>query len=91
MQQIKSNNDISLSINTIKCFLRDIGEKYSLTKKTDNSPEDLKSPEATVNESSETITSTDNDTNSKESTQESTNKDDLLNLFQQFYDFAQLL
>ena len=32
-QQIKSGNDISFSINTIKCFLGKLCEKYSLKKK----------------------------------------------------------
>ena len=44
-------------------FVR-IGKKYSL-KKRDNPPEDLKSLKGTVNEIMETITSNENDTNSK--------------------------
>ena len=48
----------------------------------------MKSPEATVNEIMETITSNENDTSSKESTWESTNEDYLLNPFKQYVDFA---
>ena len=59
-----------------------------MKKNTDNPDQDLKSPEATVNEIMETITSIENNTNSKGSTQESTNEEDLLNLFKQYSDFC---
>ena len=62
-----------------KYFLGKIG-KHSFKKKTGNPPKDSKSSEATINEIMETITSKENDVNSKTPTQESTNEEDLLNL-----------
>ena len=64
------------------------GKKYILKKKTGNSPKDLKSPEATINEIMETITTNGNGTNSKESTHESTNEENLLNIFEQYSNFS---
>ena len=49
----------------------------------------MKSPEATASESMDTITLNENDTNSKESTQETANKEDLLNQLKQYSDFTQ--
>ena len=54
--KIESNDDISLSINSIKCFLGKMDEKYSLKKKPDKPPKDLKSPDITINEITEAIT-----------------------------------
>ena len=43
-QQIKSGDDIPFTINTIKHILGKIGNQYSVNKKTDNLPKDLRSP-----------------------------------------------
>ena len=59
-------------------------EKYSLKKKPDNSPKDLKASEATKTEIIETITTNKNNTYSKESTHKPTNEEDLNNLFEQY-------
>ena len=49
-QQIRSGDDLSVSINTSKQFLRKIGEKYGFSKKSSNQLESPKSPEAIVYE-----------------------------------------
>ena len=56
-------------------------ENYSLKKKPDNKPEDLKSPEAIINEVMETIITNKNKTNSEEPIHKQTNEEDLMNLF----------
>ena len=89
LQQIKYDHGISVSINIIKHFHGKISEKYNLKKETDNPPKDSKSGDVTINEIMETITSNENDANGKESAQESTNEEDLLNLFKQYSDFTQ--
>ena len=38
-QPIRSSKDMLLSINTIKCFLGKIGDRYSFKKKLDNQVE----------------------------------------------------
>ena len=53
-QQIRPGDNMSLSIDTIKCFIAKIQEKYSLKKKS-NSQENSKSLEPTANEVIETI------------------------------------
>ena len=55
-------------------------QKYSLKKKPDKPPKDLKSTEATINEIKETITIDENKTDSYELIHEPTNED-LMNLF----------
>ena len=59
-----------------------------MKKKPDNSLEDLKSPEANINEIMETITTDENYTNSKEPIHETTNEEDLMNLFELYSDFT---
>ena len=65
---------MSLSINTIKHFLGKIGEKYSFKKKSNNhgSP---KSPESTVNEVMESITTNENYPASQEPMSNATDED----------------
>ena len=63
-------------------------QKYSLKKKPDNPSKDLKSPEATINEIMETIITNKNNTNSKKPIHEPTNKEDLMNLFEQYSNFT---
>ena len=58
LQQINPSDDISFSINTLKYFLRKIGERK---KKTDHPLKDLNSSEATMHEIMETITSNESD------------------------------
>ena len=48
-QQISSGDDISVIIDTIKCFIGKIGEKYSF-KKTSYNKGNPQSPETTVND-----------------------------------------
>ena len=52
-----------------------------MKKKPDNRSKDLRSPEAISNEIMETITTNENNTDSKESTCKQSNKEDLMNLF----------
>ena len=49
-----------VSINTTKCFLGKIAEKSSFKKKSNNKHESPKSPEATLNEVMESITTNEN-------------------------------
>ena len=63
-------------------------QKYHLKKKSANPPKGLKSPEATINEITETITTNENNTNSKEPIQEPTNEEYLTTLFKQYSDFT---
>ena len=63
-------------------------QKYSLKKRPDNPPKDLKLPEATIIEIMETITTNENNTNSKEPIHEPNDKEDLMNLFKQYPDFT---
>ena len=60
-----------------------IGEEY----KADNPSKDLKSPEATINECMETITTNKNNTNSTEPIHKLTDKEDLMNLTEEYSNF----
>ena len=88
-QQIRSGDDISFTMNTFKCFLGKIGEKYTLKEKTDNTSEDSKLLKATVNKMMKNIISYVKDVYSKVAKQESTNEENLLKLFEQYSNFTQ--
>ena len=74
-----------MSVNTIKHFLGEISEKYTLPKKSNTPLDTPKSQEVAINEVMETITKTnDNDTDRTEPVHKTTNEDDLLSLFDQY-------
>ena len=81
-KQVKTDDGISLTTNTIKCFLGKIGKNYFLQKKS-NIPSDFpKSQEVVVNEVIETIILTCNSlTDRAEPLYEATDEEDLLSLF----------
>ena len=70
-QQIKSGNDYHLALTSLTAFMDKL-RKYSLKKKPDKPHEDLKSPEATINETMETIAKNKNNTNSKDTSNKTT-------------------
>ena len=67
----------------MKYFLGKKGETCSMKKKPDNPHKDVKSPEATIHENKETITTNEQITKSVEPTHKSTNEEDLVSLFEQ--------
>ena len=79
-QQIREIDDMSVNIDTIKCF--PIREKYSF-KKSNNQHESPKSPESTRNEFMESITTNKNHPATKEPTHDATDEDNLMKLFDQ--------
>ena len=66
---------------TIKCFLRKIGEKYSLKKKSNNQLKSPKSPEPIVNEVMESVTTNKNYPAIQKPISNTIDKDDLMKLF----------
>ena len=61
LQLIRSGKDMSVSIDTIKCFFGIIGEMYSFKKKPDSQREMKISTEPFVNKVMETIMADDNE------------------------------
>ena len=64
-QQIKPGDDISLEVSTIKHFLARLGEKYTLQKKSNLSPNASNSKDVLVNELIETAIMTDDEQRTK--------------------------
>ena len=48
-QPVRSGQDMLVSIDTVKCFLCKIGEKYRFKKKLESEHEKTTSPESSVN------------------------------------------
>ena len=83
-QPIRSSNDMSVPTDTIKCFLGQMGEKYSFKKKSNSQHEIPKLPEPTLNEVMESITTNEDYSTTQEPRSNATNEDNLMKLFNQF-------
>ena len=73
-----------VSVDTIKCFIGKIGEEYSFKKKLNNQG-NPNSPEPTINENMETITTNEIYPSSEEPISNVMDGDGLMKLFDQFH------
>ena len=82
-QPIRSSDDMSVSVHTIKCVIGKIGDKCSFKRKSNNQ-ENQKSPEKTVNELMESIPTSINHPASEEPVNDASDEDNLVRLFDRF-------
>ena len=86
-QPTKAGDDISLIVSTKKKhFLSKVSEKYTLQKRANTPSDALKSQDIVINEVIETITTKNNHTNRTEPLHKAADKEDLLSLFDQYFD-----
>ena len=90
-QPDRSGKDMLVSIDTIKCFLDKIGERYSFNKKPDSQVEKKMSPGPSVNEVMETIMKDENEPSTQDQFGNATDEDGLMELFDQISSLMSLM
>ena len=83
-QPIRSSKDISVSIDTMQCFLAKIGERYSFMQKPESQQESTTSAETSVNEVMEAVVVDEDNPLTQDLVCSITDEDGLMELFDQF-------